>query len=67
MKKPKSSAPFVFEVYQDSGGQWRWRLWAKNGKIVADSAEGYVRQSQAIRMCERLIDNLLAAAVRVVR
>lgn len=30
-----------FEAYPDAGGQWRWRLVANNGRIVADGAEGY--------------------------
>ncbi len=30
-----------FEIYRDTGGDWRWRLRARNGRIVADSAEGY--------------------------
>lgn len=30
-----------FHVYKDYKGEWRWRLKAANGKIVADSAEGY--------------------------
>jgi uncharacterized protein len=34
-----------FEVYPDRSGQWRWRLRANNGRIVADSAEGYVNKS----------------------
>lgn len=29
-------------VYRDLKGEWRWRLVATNGRIVADSAEGYV-------------------------
>ena len=42
-----------FDKYQDSAGDWRWRLLAKNGRIVADSAEGYGTRrdlSRAIRM-----------------
>lgn len=39
----------VFEVYQDRKKQWRWRLLAKNGKIVADSSESYTRMSDAVR------------------
>jgi uncharacterized protein YegP (UPF0339 family) len=39
----------VFEVYQDRGGEWRWRLVAANGNIVADSAEGYVSKQGAKR------------------
>jgi uncharacterized protein YegP (UPF0339 family) len=30
-----------FHIYKDSSGEWRWRLKAANGNIVADSAEGY--------------------------
>ena len=33
-----------FELYRDAGGQWRWRLRARNGEIVAESGEGYVRR-----------------------
>ena len=34
-----------FEVYRDNSQQWRWRFRANNGKIVADSGEGYVDKS----------------------
>ena len=30
-----------FELYKDSGGEFRWRLRADNGKIIATSGEGY--------------------------
>lgn len=36
-----------YEVYQDAGSLWRWRLRAPNGRIVADSAEAYSRRSKA--------------------
>lgn len=35
------------EIYQDKHGDWRWRKVARNGKIVADSAEGYGRKGRA--------------------
>ena len=28
--------------YLDKADEWRWRLVAGNGKVVADSSEGYV-------------------------
>ena len=35
-----------FEIYRSGDSllslQWRWRLVAANGEVVADSAEGYV-------------------------
>lgn len=30
-----------FELYQDTASEWRWRLVAGNGNILAVSAEGY--------------------------
>ena len=41
-----------FEVYEDSEGQWRWRLIAGNGRVVADSAEGYARKRNAVRAAQ---------------
>lgn len=38
-----------FEIYRDKAGEWRWRLIARNGKIVADSGEGYKRSGGAKR------------------
>ena len=34
-----------FELYRDAAGEFRWRLQAENNKIIADSAEGYLRKS----------------------
>lgn len=31
----------TFNVYRDDAGEWRWRLVAGNGRIIADSGEGY--------------------------
>lgn len=31
-----------FQIYKDARSEYRWRFLANNGKIVADSAEGYV-------------------------
>ena len=29
------------QIYSDTRDEWRWRLVASNGEIIADSAEGY--------------------------
>jgi uncharacterized protein YegP (UPF0339 family) len=29
------------QKYVDSQRQWRWRIFAANGRILADSGEGY--------------------------
>ncbi len=41
--------PPILEVYQDRSGQYRWRLKAKNGKIVADGSESYTRRRDVVR------------------
>ena len=56
IKRPTSKYPHVFDVYRDTVGEWRWRLWAKNGKVVADSGEGYKRKAGAVRTCEKVQD-----------
>lgn len=36
-----------FEIYEDSGGEHRWRLRHRNGNILMDSGEGYTDRSGA--------------------
>jgi len=36
-----------WEVYKDNAGEWRWRLVAANGEIVA-VGEGYKNKKDAI-------------------
>jgi len=37
----------AFEIYEDEGGEWRWRLRHRNGNIMADSGEGYSERNNA--------------------
>jgi uncharacterized protein len=37
-----------FFVYKDNASEYRWRFRADNGKIVADSAEGYTNKSDCM-------------------
>jgi len=43
--EPESKARF--ELYEDRGGKWRWRLRHRNGNIIADSAQGYSSRQKA--------------------
>jgi uncharacterized protein YegP (UPF0339 family) len=36
----------TYYYYKDKQGEWRWRLKASNGRIVADSGEGYKSESE---------------------
>lgn len=39
--------PMLLHFYRSPDG-WRWRIRAANGRIVADSAEAYVRLGAAL-------------------
>ena len=33
---------------KDKKGEWRWRLKASNGRIIADSGEGYKNEQECL-------------------
>lgn len=41
-------------VYKDRAGEWRWRRVAPNGRIIADSGEGYKNRGHATAMAKRV-------------
>lgn len=43
-----------FHIYRDRKGEYRWRLRARNGRIIATSGEGYKRKRDCMRMVECL-------------
>ncbi len=52
-----------FELYEDRGGEYRWRLRHRNSNIVADSGEGYTRKHNAQKGMQSVQRNALGAAV----
>ena len=46
-----ATSNLTFERYKDALSNWRWRLRAGNGRIIADSGEGYV----ALADCDHAI------------
>jgi hypothetical protein len=51
-----TSRPNTLTFFKDDGGEWRWRMTAPNGEIVADSGEGYSRRIDCQREAQRLFD-----------
>lgn len=39
---------YFFYVFKDVKGEWRWRFYAPNNKIVAVGGEGYVNKADCI-------------------
>ena len=56
-----------FVIYPDYRSEWRWRLVARNGRIIADSGESYVSLRNCREAVERLSANAPVAAVEVRR
>jgi uncharacterized protein len=50
MKMPK------IEIYRDDAKEWRWRLKATNGKIVAVSGEGYKNKASILKVLRYLTE-----------
>lgn len=44
-----------FYIYRDKNGEWRWRLIARNGLIMADSAEGYKRKAKCVAALTKIL------------
>ena len=43
------------EYYKDARREWRWRIKARNGCIVAASSEGYRRRANARANLRKLL------------
>jgi len=52
------------EIYRDAKREWRWRLKASNGRIVADRGEGYRRRASVYEAVRR-VKSILAGDVPV--
>jgi len=52
-----------FELYEDKGGEFRWRLRHRNGNVVATSGEGYTRRHNAQKGLESVRRNALGATL----
>ncbi|WP_226009967.1 YegP family protein [Halomicrobium salinisoli] len=59
---PPGESQGTFEVYEDEGGEYRWRLRHRNGEIIADGGQGYDREADAVEAVERVGDLVGQAA-----
>ncbi len=59
-----SKRPIV-EKYEDEGGEWRWRLKAVNGQIIATSGESYKSSSNADRAIDTVIHAFAECEIEV--
>jgi uncharacterized protein YegP (UPF0339 family) len=45
---------FQINVYLDDNKEWRWQAVHRNGRIMADSGEGYKRRGDCVGAFNRL-------------
>lgn len=51
----------IFEIYKDKKQLWRWRAKAENGRIIADSSQGYKRKQNLEKSLKIIQDKTLHA------
>ena len=44
----------IVEIYRDKGKQWRWRMRAANGNIIANGGEGYKNKGDCVAMIDSI-------------
>lgn len=44
----------TYVYYKDAKGEWRWKLLSSNGRILADSGEGYTTERECLADIERV-------------
>lgn len=59
---PKSRKA-TFTIYKDKKGEFRWRLKTKNGRIVAESGEGYKRMQGCLRGIQAVTNFFIDAEI----
>lgn len=52
-----------FSLYVDTNRQWRWRLVAGNGRIIANAGEGYYNREDCLSAIA-LVKASMAAPIR---
>ncbi|SDJ85097.1 hypothetical protein SAMN05216226_11089 [Halovenus aranensis] len=53
----------TFELYEDEGGAWRWRLVHTNGNIIADGGQGYSSKQKAKQGLQSVKTNASGAPI----
>jgi uncharacterized protein YegP (UPF0339 family) len=54
---------YNFHTYLDTAKRWRWQLIAENGRIVADSGQGYEDLSAVREAAQRVKDEVPSATI----
>ena len=53
------------EFYKDSAGEYRWRIRARNNRIICASSEGFTTKSDCKRSYDTVVQYLLDTVLAV--
>jgi uncharacterized protein YegP (UPF0339 family) len=42
------------QIYRDTNDEWRWRMKAPNGEVIADSGEGYYNYADVTFIVDKI-------------
>jgi uncharacterized protein YegP (UPF0339 family) len=59
----QAAATMTFEVYKDAKGEFRWRLKATNGQIIATGGQGYSAKADCKHAIESIQKHAAAATI----
>ena len=59
----RAAATMTFEMYKDAKGEFRWRLKATNGQIIATGGQGYAAKADCKHAIESIQKNAAAATI----
>jgi len=52
-----------FSIFQDERGEHRWHALSKNGRVVADSGEGYASKGNATKALQKFISDVCKVGI----
>jgi uncharacterized protein YegP (UPF0339 family) len=59
----RAAAGMTFEIYKDAKGEFRWRLKATNGQIIATGGQGYSAKADCKHAIESIQKNAATATI----
>lgn len=59
-RQPKKK-PAKFQLYQDKGKKWRWRVRSRNGRIIAASAQSFSSKRATIKAIKMVSATIVRA------
>lgn len=57
------AAGLKFQIYRDSRSEFRWRLKAGNGRVIAKTDEGYKTKAACLKTVELIMTGAASATI----